>query len=58
MGLAYAFGRRGSSNRKFRLKPGPGFALDASSYAENVLPRFKERTCERASDILFFEEKR
>lgn len=40
------------------LKPGARLALDASSCAENVLPRFKERTCERVGDILFFEENR
>ena len=38
------------------LKPGARFALDASSVAENILPRFEKRQEAKFGDILFIEE--
>ena len=40
------------------LKPGARFALDASSVAETILPRFQKSTETPIGDILFVEENR
>ena len=40
------------------LKPGRRFVLDAASVAENILPKFQERSETQIGDIIFKEENR